>query len=177
MRAWFFLLVSLLVPATSHAQAAPVAPEPLVKAQFFERFTRFVDWPAASQDKGAPFVICLAGSNAVASEIERLAARLPMKGRPARVRRLGNGAELDPRGCHAVYIAPSVAPLLERLLSGARGRPILTVADSPGFGARGVIINMFTDNGYIRFEINDPVARASGLRLSSQLLRLARTVE
>jgi hypothetical protein len=179
MRSVLLLLICLGVPGVSRAQTSlPTSPppEPLLKAQFFERFTRFVDWPAPRPAAASPFIVCLAGGNAVTIELERLAARLPLKGRTAQIRRLGDGRAVDPQGCHAVYIAPSLSPHLEHLLGRTRGHPILTVADSPGFAERGVIINMFVEDGYVRFEVNGPAARAARLRLSSQLLRLARMV-
>ena len=175
MRAALFLLICLSVPGVSRAQPAAL-PEPLMKAQFFERFTRFVEWPPPALTGTAPFVVCLAGGNPVTAEVERLAARLPLKGRRAHIRRLGYGPAVDAEGCHAVYIAPSLSGHLEQVLGRLRGRPILTVADTPGFAQRGVIINMFIDEGFVRFEVNGPAARLARLRLSSQLLRLARMV-
>lgn len=176
MRARLLLLLALLVPDTGRGQPASQRPEPAVKAQFFERFTRFVEWPDSPAGGPSSFTVCLAGSNELAREIQLLAGRLPFKGRPARVRQLGIGPAPEPEGCQAIYVSPSAGIYLDELIARTRGRPILTVADTPGFGQRGVMINMLTVDGYIRFEVNDAAARAARLRLSSQLLRLARLV-
>jgi len=165
-----------LISAPGHA-APTVANEPQIKAQFFERFTRFIEWPESALAKGTPFVVCLVGGNQLATEIERRMARTTVKGAPTQVRRLPAAQPPDPGGCHAVYIAPATRPQLPALLARTRGRPILTVADTEGFSSQGVLINMYIEDRFVRFEINDPALRASRLKASSKLLRLARMVD
>jgi hypothetical protein len=176
-----FLVVcfgSAWLAAATPTHAAPtVANEPEIKAQFFERFTRFIDWPESALAKGAPFVVCLTGANSLTSEIERRMSRTTVKGFPTQVRRLPSAPAPDPGGCHALYLASTTRPQLPALLARTRGRPILTVADTEGFAGLGVLINMYIDERFVRFEINDPELRASGLKASSKLLRLARLVE
>jgi hypothetical protein len=168
--------LAALALAADPVQAVPTGvEESVIKAQFFERFTRFIDWPVAARK--APFVVCLAGNNEISAEIERRMARAVVKGQPTRVRRLPLPAHADPRECHALYVVPALRTQLPTLLARTRGRPILTVADSNGFCQQGVLINMYIEDRFIRFEINTPALRASGLRASSQLLRLARLVE
>ena len=125
-----------LIAAPGHA-APTVANESAIKAQFFERFTRFIDWPESALAKGAPFVVCLVGGNQLATEIERRMARTTVKGVPTQVRRLPAAQAPDPGGCHAVYISPATRPQLPALLARTRGRPILTVADTEGFASAG----------------------------------------
>jgi hypothetical protein len=164
-----------LIAAPGHA-ASTVANEPEIKAQFFERFTRFIEWPESALAKGGPFVVCLVGGNQLATEIERRMARTTVKGVPTQIRRLPAAPPPDPGGCHAVYISPSTQPQLSALLARTRGRPMLTVADTEGFSSQGVLINMYIEDRFVRFEINDPALRASRLKASSKLLRLARMV-
>src|SRR5688500_11792416 len=98
MRGRSLLLLAMLAPAVGHGQTASHRPEPVVKAQFFERFTRFVEWPAPPPGPRSTFTVCLTGADALSREIELLAGRLPFKGRPTRVRYLGSGATQDPAG-------------------------------------------------------------------------------
>jgi hypothetical protein len=51
---------------------------------------------------------------------------------------------------------------------------VLTVSDMNGFCGGGGIIALFMEEKQIRFEINTDAAQRNGLRLSSQLLKLAR---
>ena len=57
------------------------------------------------------------------------------------------------------------------------GKPVLTVGDSQGFAERGVLINLFEESGYLRFDINMAAVQASPLKFSSRLLRLGRQVQ
>ena len=51
------------------------------------------------------------------------------------------------------------------------------MSESEGSGERGVLINFYREEDYLRFEINRGAVSRSGLRFSSNLLRLARLVE
>ena len=62
---------------------------------------------------------------------------------------------------------------LENILKYTTGKPILTISDSKGFGMTGVIINMFSEGGYIKYEINKRTLEKSGLIINSLLLNYA----
>ena len=60
----------------------------------------------------------------------------------------------------------------------ARKTPsVLTIAETPGFAKRGVMINFILENSQIRFEANVEAARQAGLNVSSRLLNLAKIVQ
>jgi hypothetical protein len=54
--------------------------------------------------------------------------------------------------------------------------PILTVGETEHFIETGGIINFLMEDNKVRFEINDVAAKKSKLKISSQLLRLAKRV-
>ena len=63
-------------------------------------------------------------------------------------------------------------------MSSLRNSPVLTVTDEvDNFTKLGGIINLLVAEDKIRFEISLNNARRSGLKISSQLLKLAITVE
>lgn len=149
-------------------------PEHQLKAEFVERFTRFIDWPPESSDSQMPFTICVLGRSPIAESLDAIAATRRIKDKPIVVRRLG-GAE-GVAGCHVVFIPRWQAPSLREVLSRTAHHPILTVGDTEGFADKGVIINFFAEGDRLRFEVNEPAAQRSGLRIGSLLLRLARVV-
>ena len=104
-----------------------------------------------------------------------MAASRQFKERTCEVRRVRAGSSLG--GCHLLYIAASEAPRLVQILAAVSGKPVLTVGDSQGFAERGVLINLFEEAGYMRFDINMAAVHASPLKFSSQLLRLGRQVQ
>ncbi len=60
----------------------------------------------------------------------------------------------------------------------ALGSGILTVSeDSDRFLRDGGVISFVIENRHVRFDINQSAAESEGLKLSSRLLRVARSVE
>lgn len=169
----------LLAAELSVAWAAPprdTAPAYAVKAEFIERFTRFVDWPdSVFASASSPFVVCVWGSGALATQLESVVAHRRIKGRLVRVLHVGSGDGLTP--CHILYVAAVERDVVRGITAKTRGKSILSVGDQPGFAQEGVLINLVVDDdGFVRFEINRDVARASGLKISAKLMRLARLV-
>jgi hypothetical protein len=171
--AWLVLAALLAVAAPARADEL----EYLLKAEFMERFTHFVDWPAdAFPGRDAPFVFCVVGDSRISPYLERLAHDRRIKDRRAEVRHLGlKGAAPDPTGCHVLLIGPDERPHLHALLARVVNRPVLTVSDAEGFGKEGVLINFYiSDDDRVRFEISSTEVKRSPLKINAQLLRLAR---
>ena len=66
----------------------------------------------------------------------------------------------------------SALPVLQSLGSA----PVLTVGESDGFASAGGVIGLYMEGDKVRFEANPDAAQRAGLKLSSQILRLARLV-
>jgi hypothetical protein len=176
---WALLLTLLLSLAQSGVSwatpPARTAPEQAVKAEFIERFTRFIDWPdAAFASPGAPFVVCAWGRGPLTSQLEQAVTRQPIKGRPVRFLHVESRDGLE--SCHLLYVATPDRAVVRGIVASTRGKPLLSVGDQPGFAEEGVLINLFLDTqGFVRFEINLDAARLSGLKISAKLMRLARS--
>jgi len=167
--------VVLLLSASVLADDSRVYDEARVKAEFVERFCRFVDWPeSAFASPDAPFVVAVLGKATVTPHLAEVARLRTVKGRRLEVRRLDRPDQV-PTG-HVVWISADAIDQLDAVLDRSHGNPILTVADTPGAAERGVLINLRRDGPYVRFDINLAEVQASGLRFSSKLLRLGTLV-
>ena len=96
---------------------------------------------------------------------------LKLEGRPVGARRLHirRDSRFD-AGCHAaVLMNRDVSPAYLTALSR---QGVLTVGETPGFSKVGAI-GLVTVGRQVRFEINNRIATAAGVELSSKLLRLA----
>jgi hypothetical protein len=78
--------------------------------------------------------------------------------------------------CQIVFVSKSEAGRLDQVFSKLDSKPVLTVSENPGFAERGGIINFYREGGKVRFEINPGAAEKNGLKLGSQLLRVAKIV-
>lgn len=168
------LAIALLALAAVDARSQVTDYE--VKAEFIERFTRFVEWPADHwKDAQKSFVIGFRGRDPLLATLRAKAPSWQIKGRPVEVREVTEAAEIA--GCDLLFISGTEAARLEWLLERTADRPVLTVADTDGFGRRGVLINFYVERASVRFEINQRSAQRSGLEFRARLLKLARLID
>ena len=174
MKSSGFYLQSLLTGCLLLIAAFPVRPEEpaeyRLKAAVLYNFARYTEWPS---ETGPTLTLCILGKDPFGEAIDAMQGK-PVGNRELVVRRVRDDDSL--LGCHVLFIAQSAAATLPRVIGQLRNRPVLTVADTPGAGSQGVGLNMVTVQGKVRFEANLGAARAAGLQLSSNLLRLATQV-
>lgn len=157
------------------ASAQPRTTEYDVKAAFLYNFVKFTEWPASAfRDEKAPIVLGIYGQDPFGPELDRMLEEKTAYGRPFEVRRLR--LPRDAASCHVVFIANAVADSLPAVALAIGERSVLTVGESPGFALRGGHINFVVENNRVLFEINVEQSMSSSLKISSQLLRLARLV-
>ena len=159
----------------SPAQGRDVGPADAaqVKAAFILNFLKFVEWPDAATP-GAPITIVAVGDDELGAVLTKAATGQSFHGRTIEVRPATRVADAAP--VHLLFIGGSQARNLAGILRTVEGRPVLTVGDTEGYGHAGVILNLYTFNQRVGIEANTTAAARAGLRLSSQLLRLARIV-
>ncbi|MBT1539767.1 DUF4154 domain-containing protein [Ralstonia solanacearum] len=151
-----------------HAQMQ--ASEAEVKAAFIYNFALFTTWPASTLPANAPMVLCVAPEHPLQAALGRLAGK-PVRGHRLEVHRLGDGAGA---GCHMVVLDDRARAQVARPDPAA---PVLTVVDGGRVGASGSMIALSLQDSRVVFDIDAAAARQAGLQLSSQLLRLARSVQ
>lgn len=151
------------------ASAADLASEAAVKAAFVYNFAKFVEWQTPTDVKSPNVRICVAGIDGeLANSIGGLEGK-PVQARTVSIRREPKVGELD--ACQILFVGIGARPLAET----SRGKAgLLTVSDMKGFAAAGGVIELFAEDGRMRFEINLGAAQRAGLRISSQLLKLAK---
>jgi hypothetical protein len=161
------LLALLWCAASARAEEFP---EYRLKAAFLFNFMVYTDWPA---EAGSTLNLCIYGADPFGSDVDGLQGKT-VGNRSVAVLRRAAGESLD--ACQVVFISAAAIDALPLVLASVRGRPVLTVADSPGAARRGVALNMNVLQGRVSFEANLPAARSGRLNLSSKLLRLATQV-
>ena len=156
-----------LSPVARPAAQAP-RPELAIKTEFVLRFPEFVEWPAAGQDR-RPLSLCVSPSHPFGQSLQA-SLNGPPRARSIVVHELREHESV--RACDVVYVAPPDLSLLDDVAD----LPILTVGSQPNFCQRGGMINLVVIDGRVRFEIELTRAKRSGLKMDSQLLRLASKV-
>lgn len=171
VRAGLFLLVGGLGGLSAAAQGS-ASPEAAIKAGFVYNFGKFTEWPSQALPAGQ-LVLCVVGPDAQGAIATAIEGRV-LQGRVLSVRRQGRGD--DVKACQIVYVTDADERRLTDVLRQVRNQPVLTVGDVDGFVDAGGMIGLGVNAGRVSFEINHEAALASGLKLSSQLLKLATAV-
>ena len=165
-----FMLLHVSVPCT-HAQSA-TASEYQVKAVFIYNFTHFINWRERAFDSEYDsFVIGIIGSDPIAQYVETAIANERVGSHVLRFHRFKSIEEIGK--CHILYVASKDPDEIKKILKKVEGKNILTVADSPNFVRWGGMIRFYTEDDRIRLQINNTIAKAEGLKISSKLLRVA----
>jgi len=143
-----------------------------VKAAFLYNFTRFVEWPPSPPDE--PFRLCAVADTAFIAALDRTLADESVGGRPL-VRAETRSVE-DARHCSILYVGSGHSEQGAPLLAAVRDLPVLTVGEGSQFLKKGGAIGFLLENNRVRFEISLAAVQRSGLKASSKLLRVARSV-
>jgi YfiR/HmsC-like len=148
-----------------------------VEAAYLYQFGKFVEWPPKKPEAEGPnsFSICVLGRDPFGRVLDDTVKGENMNGRPLVARRVASAEE--GADCRILFVSSSRERELARDLDALRGRPVLTASDIPGFIRRGGMIQFVLTDNRVRFEINVGNAVRAGLTVSSQLLKVAVSVQ
>ncbi|MFI5177566.1 MAG: YfiR family protein [Vicinamibacterales bacterium] len=167
------LLGLVALAAAIRPTGAQTVSAPDLKAAFLFNFARFADWPALPPD--APIQVCVSGDERLASALAATLRGQSTENHGLAVTRLAAG-DASWRACQVLFIGGADKPRIAKLVEDAGALPILTVSDADRFAEAGGMIELYLDNGRMRFAINIDAVQRSRVRLSSRLLGLAKIV-
>ena len=170
-------LLALLTASQAQAQTSTPT-EYQVKATWLLNFLQFTEWPAAAfTNANTPIRIGILGDDPFGGAggiLEKTVEGETINSRKLvviRVRRVE-----DVKDCQLLFISKSEKPRLTEILRSLETASVLTVGETESFARSGGIINFYLDGKKVRFEINAAAARRKGIKISSQVLDLAKPV-
>jgi hypothetical protein len=173
---WLALAVALalLLPAGESLRAQPAgSAEYLLKAAFLYNIAKFVEWPAtATPDGSAPITFCMVGEafgDAIASVDGK-----QIHGRPIAIKR--DPSIQSVKDCHLLFISETEFGKSAATLAAVKGSPVLTVCDAARCAEQGVMVNLQLTDNKVKLEINVDAVQLAPIKISSQLMKLARLV-
>ena len=162
-----------------------------LKRQWVYNVARFVTWPPSSFSlMDTPFIVGIIGEEL--QKAEGLFKGKTIQGRKVEVKRFKSA--YDVKFCHLLYISasqknsvssivmnikrlkPSTGGSTSGVLTSA-GSAILTISDMEDFIQKGGMVQLVVKENKMRFQVNQTSAKKSGLKISSQLLKLADSVQ
>lgn len=143
--------------------------ETRVKAAFILNFVFFVEWPARSGS--GPVRIGVRGHGDLASSLEEVVKGKTANGRAIEIAHIAGATEMD--CCQILVIERSESKHVAEIVQDLAGKPVLTVCDGETCLRDGAMIVFQIIEESVRFQINRQAAEHAGLKISSQLLKLA----
>ncbi len=164
------LLLVLLFPVLC---ASSEFNEYQVKAEFIYNLVRFTDWPNKELANSRSIKICTLGTDPFNSSFQSLNGRVT-KGKTLTIRHLDQIEDIE--GCHVLFISTSERKQIPRILKHVKNDPILTVSEVESFAKSGGMVNLLLESNKTVLEINNVAVHRNKLKISSQVLKLARIV-
>ncbi len=145
------------------------------KADFIIKLINYVEWPTeAATGADGSVVVAVVGESNLTPYLKDLAAKKSAEGKKVTVKIVSMDDSLN--GYQIVFFPGKDKPDLAKFLKKVDGAPILTVSDCDSFARHGVMVNFISEEGKVKFEVNTLVVSNCGLKMSSQLLKLARVI-
>ena len=146
-----------------------------LKAAILSKFVKLVSWPEERLPEKAPLVIVVFGEDPFGKRLEETFGKRKEEERKITIKRVTRPEDIG--DAHVVFVPRGEAEHLAEILAKVRPTGSLLVGESEGFAARGGAINFYAEGDKLRFEINTEVAKRQKLKISSDLLKLARIVK
>jgi len=162
-----FFLFGLLALPWSPARAQDADKEASLKAVFLFNFTKYVEWqnPNSSQ-----FVIGVVGNSGITPALNQISKSYRVGGRKMVIMNFKKAEEIS--HCDLLFISAHCGIPVSTAVSQT-GRGTLTVSEEPSGSAAGAAFNFIIKDDKLKFEASLKAINSTGLKISSQLLKLA----
>ena len=168
LRGFLKAVVACSVLVLCSFQAGNRDTEYKLKAAFIYNFIQYIDWGslAASNE----YVICIVGSSPIEAPLREIAMTRKEGEKKIKICHYKSAEEMS--YCHILFISKDADEPLGAILAKTP-KGTLTVSEKPGCAREGVAMNFVIIDNKLKFESNLKALSATGLKASSQLLKLA----
>jgi hypothetical protein len=161
------------VTDTSVAESVRI-PEYYIKAGFLANFARLVTWPDEFLDNSNGIItLCVIDPTVFGEALNGIEGKV-VRGKKLEIATYDSSVDFD--GIQILFLNTKNSHSRKVLIDKIKGKPILIVGEFPNFAQDEGMINFFSKNNRIRFEINRTRAEQVGLKISSRLLKFGKLV-
>ena len=160
-------ILALLAAPRSVSASGDSEVETRLKAAYIYNFARFVEWPA----RPGPIRISILGQGDLGAPLEQVVRGKVANGRAIEVTHITSMTDSD--CCEILLIDRSESKHVREIVQTLAGKPVLTVSDQENGLRDGVMIAFQLFEESVRFQVNQEAAEHAGLKISSQLLKVA----
>ena len=175
VRLWLVLGLWILA-STGVCRAESTAPTiHEVQAAFLFNFTKFITWPVdSSQRSEKSLTVGVLGDDSFAAVLEELLRDKIVNGKTLIVKRLTRVQ--DAANIHILFVGASEVNHLPQIMKALEQTKVLTVSDIAQFAEQGGMVAFTLEDQKVRFNVNVDAVERTGLKMGSQLLKLAKIV-
>jgi hypothetical protein len=172
-KAKFFLLFFLLFSTLSGFSQLE---EYKIKAALMIKIIPYFNWDEESAARNS-FDIAIVGDDPFGDVFREayLNKNFRVKGRDLNVYRI-DSIDLQ-KLPDLIFIAESEKEGLPGILFKLKGKPVLLVGDTKGYGENGCHVNFFTVDNKIRFELNEESLNSNGITVDYRLRSIAKNIK
>lgn len=147
-----------------------------LKAAFLHHFFKYTTWPEEAPEKDPPpFELWVVGDDPFGDLLEKTFKDKVLQGRSVRITR--KESVPDKIDAHFVFAGGMREAERALLIERCKDKPTLLMGESKDFAISGADANFYIEDSRVRFQINTDAIEASGLTISSELLKLATIVK
>lgn len=174
---YIFLALTLVLLSSFLIKQKTQVEEYIAKAAFIFNFTKFVEWEKPDANAAPTFVIGVIGDSPIQQHLLDLAASKTINNKKIEVVKC---AAKTPEACRCqILFVPETITTTEfkNFISELSTKDVLIISERKGFLDQGSAINFLMIENRIKFEISIQSLNKSHLKASSQLLKLASTIQ
>lgn len=170
---FLFIIMALVLP--SHVTFALTAAEEFeIKAVYLFNLGNFVKWKENTSAKN--FEICVFGTDPFGVNLEYIVKKeQQIQSRNAVIKHLSSLEGI--LNCQVLFMSPSAQSQFATIFAAIKNKPILTVSDVDRFINQGGMVQFYLLEGKIRLMLDPQTIEESGLKASSQLMRIAQIIK
>lgn len=165
------LSLGITIPKTTLAN--PSSSEQTLTVAFLYNFLKFSEWPTQNTQNNV-LNLCVTDNTAFEAELNAIDGRIAQN-KIVRINRIELGESL--KECQLLFLPREEKPIrIREWLKNAKNTPTLTVSNMDNFLDIGGMIALIDDGTRLQFEINLTQVKSADLKLSAQLLQIARAI-
>ena len=170
---WMVVVFITLQFSGAQAQDAKIVSMTKYLSNCLYNFSRNINWP--EENRTGEFIITIVGNSELQAEMSKLTRNMMVGKQSIQVKYCKTVNEISGYQ-HIIFVDNWQSSKINTLMQMISGRNTLVVTESEGLISKGSMINFVPVNGVMQFEINRDNLRKNNLSVSSNLEKMAVSV-
>lgn len=160
------LFLSFILSALLFSNVSAQQPITKMHSLYIYNFIKNIKWT----NVGDTYIVGVFADDATTKGIKTTIGSRTFNNKKIEVKKITTVSEAG--DCHIVFVSTAQKGSIKQLVTPSIIKNTLVVSEEGGIG-KGVSIAFLLDNSKLKFKINEPVCKSSGLQISATLLSLS----